>query len=97
LIKTINLYCQRTETYIIEVLEFMAVFYFISGVTVYHAGIGDVQSPSCAGVMTIFRFSGNFTYLDSTGNFTGRGVDILLRYLDHTHRHHCNNMTLAWF
>jgi len=34
--------------------------YFISGITGYHAGIGDVKSPSCAGVMTIFRLSGNF-------------------------------------
>ena len=53
LVRTINLYCWRTEAYIMVVLLSLWQ-YFISGITVYHAGIGDVKSPSCAGVMTIF-------------------------------------------
>lgn len=58
LIRTINLYCWRTEAYIMVVLR--SLWHFISGITVYHAGIGDIKSPSCAGVMTIFRLSCNF-------------------------------------
>jgi len=61
LIRTINLYCQKTEAYIMVVLWSLWQ-YFISGVTVYRAGIGGVKSPSCAGVMTIFRLSGNFIW-----------------------------------
>jgi hypothetical protein len=53
LITAINLFCLRTEFYIIVVLWSLWQ-YFISGI-IYHKGIWDFKSPSSAGVITIFR------------------------------------------
>lgn len=81
LIRTINFYCQRTEAYIMVVLWSLWQ-YFISGITVYHAGIGGVKSPSCAGW---------WSYLDSVVILLGGG-----RYCSDIWTTHIGTTVITW-